>query len=132
MLHAAESENTLRGCALLWTQDQTVASYSIFFTTRNRLGGFVDGVLSKVYSRNFKLNDSPIKLERAIQLTGTPGAARQRHALSLLAPLGFECAQHWRTPRPSVERIHRKALLPFGSQKGSHGSSTTVQMGLAC
>jgi hypothetical protein len=63
------------------------------------------------------LNGSPIKLERAIQLTGTPGAARQRHALSLLAPLGFGCAQHWQTPRPSVERIHRKALLPFGSQQ---------------
>ena len=28
-------------------------------------------------------------------------------------PSGFECAQH---SRPSVERIRRKALLPFESQ----------------
>ena len=29
----------------------------------------------------------------------------------------FERARHRRTPRPSVERIRRKALLPFESQK---------------
>ena len=33
-----------------------------------------------------------------------------------LGPLGFECSQHRRTPRPSAERTRRKALLPFGSQ----------------
>ena len=33
-----------------------------------------------------------------------------------LDALGFECSQHRRTPRPSVERIRRKALRPFGSQ----------------
>jgi len=33
-----------------------------------------------------------------------------------LGPLGFECSQHRQTPRPSIERIRRKALLPFGSQ----------------
>jgi hypothetical protein len=32
-----------------------------------------------------------------------------------LGPLGFDFAQHRRTPRPSVERIRRKALLPFGA-----------------
>ena len=32
------------------------------------------------------------------------------------SPIGFECAQPRRTPRTSVERIRRKALLPFGLQ----------------
>ena len=36
---------------------------------------------------------------------------RQR-AVSPLVPLGFECSQHRRRPRPSVERILRKALVP--------------------
>ena len=31
-------------------------------------------------------------------------------------PLGSECSQHRRTPRPSVGRVRRKALLPFGPQ----------------
>jgi len=30
----------------------------------------------------------------------------------LLGPLGFDVAQHRRTPRPSVERIRRTALRP--------------------
>ena len=34
-----------------------------------------------------------------------------------LGPLGFACAQHRRTSRPSVERIRRKALLPSVSQQ---------------
>ena len=31
-----------------------------------------------------------------------------------LGPVGLYCAQHRRTPRPSVERIRTKAKLPFG------------------
>ena len=38
-----------------------------------------------------------------------------RRSLRPLGPLWFKCSQHWRTLRPSVERVCRKALLPFGS-----------------
>ena len=34
-----------------------------------------------------------------------------------LGPLGYECAQHRRTPRPSVDGTRSKALHPFGSQQ---------------
>ena len=37
-------------------------------------------------------------------------------AMDPIGPLGFEGAQHRRTPRPSVGRIRIKALRPFGSQ----------------
>jgi len=36
---------------------------------------------------------------------------------STLGPLGYECAQHRRTPRPSVDGTRSKALCPFGSQQ---------------
>ena len=36
---------------------------------------------------------------------------------SYFRTLGFECSQHRSTPRPSVERIHKKSLHSFGSQK---------------
>ena len=42
----------------------------------------------------------------------TPHLCRDGQArLGPLGPLGCECAQHRPTPRPSVERIYRKALF---------------------
>jgi len=38
-------------------------------------------------------------------------------AIFFLGLLIFACAQHRRTPRPFVEMIRRKGLLPFGSQE---------------
>ena len=44
----------------------------------------------------------------------------QRHAptsatsqMPSRGPLGFQCSRHRPTPRPSAQRIRRKALLPF-------------------
>jgi len=63
----------------------------------------------------------PVQKARGERIKGDPqvGYLSTRYALvSPLGPLGFECAEHRRTPRPSVERIRRKAPLPFGSQLG--------------
>ena len=45
-----------------------------------------------------------------------------------LGPLGYECAQHRQTPRPSVDGTRSKALRPFGSQQRISKISPTVQM----
>ena len=41
---------------------------------------------------------------------------RRKKGSWLFGPSGFEYSHHRRTSRPSVERIRRKALPPFGSQ----------------
>ena len=53
---------------------------------------------------------------------GTRVSQRKQYNTALLSiypfgPRGFESALHRRTPRPSTERIRRKAMLPFGSQQ---------------
>ena len=56
---------------------------------------------------------------RPLSKTTQPGLAITLHRVAPLGPFGCDCAQHRRTPRPSVERILRKALLPFGSRFSS-------------
>ena len=58
-----------------------------------------------------------------IQILITPRPARHP-----LGPLGFECSQHRQTLRPTVDGTRSTALRSFELQKGSRGSSSTVQM----
>ena len=56
---------------------------------------------------------------RGIMRASTVEAARDVEGRKLnvpLGPLGFERAQHRRTPRPSVDGTRSEALRPFGSQ----------------
>ena len=56
---------------------------------------------------------------------GASPSCRSASGLSK-GPSSFECAQHMRTPRPSGERMCRKALLPFGSEGCHDGSLLSV------
>ena len=70
--------------------------------------------------------------DRELPLELLPGDALQRQlppplrlrlaSLLRVDPLGFERAQHRRTPRPSLDGTRSKTLCPFGSQQGPRGS----------